>query len=267
MMTVKDYEERLNKAEENLNKAIILKDKYIAKVEKLADQLKDAGYDPEGTIDWRLVSNDIYNLSFKYRLAKEAVTDSDRKIKDLIVTRDNWKTRLELAKAKENELSEVPTVIKEFVHNWRIKVFDIILNQVSEYEKEYKEVRKFYDNAKYGDPSYKEYMDKYKQGMNLLRRKYSQLAQSLAWKKDKEEELNKILDDEEKSKVLDLIRRVTKVVGTITDASMLTIGRQNGELNGYVTGTEGRCYVETIGAGGYNIQVFHYRVLVKKIRE
>ena len=83
---------------------------------------------------------------------------------------------------------------------------------------------------------------------------------------EKEDFIKKLLDEEEKGKVLDLIRRVTKVTGTIRDASGLTIGNQSGELNGIVIGDEGKAHVETIGAGGYNIQRFHYRVLVKRIR-
>lgn len=81
-----------------------------------------------------------------------------------------------------------------------------------------------------------------------------------------EAKLDRVLEEEKNRKYKELLDRVTEVVGTITDASNLTIGNQNGEINGFVIGHEGKCSVETISAGGYNIQCFHYRVLVKPIR-
>lgn len=89
-----------------------------------------------------------------------------------------------------------------------------------------------------------------------------------------EQKLSKALSDEKKRKYEDLCRRIEDVVGEITNASNLSIGHQNGEINGYVEGTKGKASVETIGAGGYNQdiivnskhgQVFHFRVLVKKL--
>lgn len=80
-----------------------------------------------------------------------------------------------------------------------------------------------------------------------------------------EEMLNKYLKEEKTRKYQDLVKRVTEKVGDILDASGLRIGKQNGEINGIVTGSKGQAKVETISAGGWNIQVYHYRVLVHKI--
>ena len=77
--------------------------------------------------------------------------------------------------------------------------------------------------------------------------------------------LNKTLAQEKLAKYFDLCNRISDVVGEITDASNLSIGEQRGELNGIVKGTKGSARVETIEAGGYNIQVFHHRVLVHRI--
>lgn len=80
------------------------------------------------------------------------------------------------------------------------------------------------------------------------------------------EKLKKILKEEKQRKYEDLVKRVTSVTGTITDCSNLSIGNQNGELNGIVVGERGKAKVETISAGGYNIQRFHYRVLIHEVR-
>ena len=66
--------------------------------------------------------------------------------------------------------------------------------------------------------------------------------------------------------VLDLLNRTKEITGEIVSWSdvHLTVGT-NGYpvLNGYVEGKEGRAVVESIYAGGYNIQRLHVRVLVK----
>lgn len=61
-----------------------------------------------------------------------------------------------------------------------------------------------------------------------------------------------------------IIERTNKIVGTITDASSLKVGRK-GDLNGYIIGMKGTAKVQTIGAGGYNIQCFHFRTLINEM--
>ena len=66
-------------------------------------------------------------------------------------------------------------------------------------------------------------------------------------------------------KLLDLIGRIMSTVGTITDAAALYIGPE-GDINGIIVGTEGKAKIQTIGAGGYNIQCFHFRTLIHEIK-
>lgn len=71
-----------------------------------------------------------------------------------------------------------------------------------------------------------------------------------------------------KSLILDLYYRVKDVTGEVTNWEELRpeIGTHGFTvLNGYVEGKEGRAFVESILAGGYNIQRLHVRVLVKSI--
>lgn len=99
--------------------------------------------------------------------------------------------------------------------------------------------------------------------------RFSYVTRDLATYKEPyidEERLDKILNDEVKRKYEDLVARVTKVVGEIKDCGYLEIGN-NGSINGRVIGDKAQAYVETIYAGGYNIQCLHYRVLVKPIKK
>ena len=100
-----------------------------------------------------------------------------------------------------------------------------------------------------------------------MKKLFTQDCLNLASYSDKEFEgaLNKMLDREVASKRVDLYHRCSAVVGVITDATGLKTGN-NGSINGIVIGEEGKAEVETILAGGYNIQVLHYRVLVKPLK-
>lgn len=72
-----------------------------------------------------------------------------------------------------------------------------------------------------------------------------------------------------KALILDLYYRVKDITGEITDWSNVhscqgTYGMT--VLNGFVIGKEGRAEIESILAGGYNIQRLHIRVLVKEFK-
>lgn len=65
-------------------------------------------------------------------------------------------------------------------------------------------------------------------------------------------------------KYIDLVEKVKAVCGKITDSSLMWVG-EKGELNGYIDGDKGRAKVQTFGAGGYNIQRYHFRTRVTDI--
>lgn len=79
------------------------------------------------------------------------------------------------------------------------------------------------------------------------------------------EQLKKDLKHEAEVKYDYIIERTNEIVGKITDASFLEVGL-NGELNGVIAGEKGKASVKTIGAGGYNIQCYHFRTLIRKVR-
>ena len=77
--------------------------------------------------------------------------------------------------------------------------------------------------------------------------------------------LHKELEQDKKAKYDDLVERVNAICGAIKDASGLRVG-EKGEINGLIIGERGNARVETIDAGGYNIQCYHFRTLVHEVK-
>lgn len=77
--------------------------------------------------------------------------------------------------------------------------------------------------------------------------------------------MHEILIKEAARKKSQLEAKIKKEVGNITKVSLM-IGMDD-SLNGYVEGDTGKVTINTIDAGGYNIQRYHYRVLVKRVKE
>ena len=65
--------------------------------------------------------------------------------------------------------------------------------------------------------------------------------------------------------VIDFMGRTAKKCGKLTDCQGLHLNSANIgiTINGFVVGEKGTAYVESILAGGYNIQCLHVRVLIK----
>lgn len=78
--------------------------------------------------------------------------------------------------------------------------------------------------------------------------------------------LSKILGEDVKIKKEMFISRIKECIGEIKDLSGLKVVG-NGELNGVAVGVKCNAKVETITAGGYATQCFHFRVLVNAIKQ
>lgn len=69
-------------------------------------------------------------------------------------------------------------------------------------------------------------------------------------------------DEVVKTQKLEILVKTYPKVGKILDIKFARLGA-DGSFNGTVFGEKGNCNIETILAGGYNIQRLHYRVLMK----
>lgn len=107
------------------------------------------------------------------------------------------------------------------------------------------------------------FVNAYEEARREYSKFYQEKASSIIWSSITP--LSKAIDREVASKKLKLLNQIEKKIGAIVDASNLYFGYDDG-INGIIIGEKGKARVETIYAGGYNIQCLHFRVLVKPIK-
>lgn len=265
---------------EFLEKRIEGKEKELTKLQKKLERIYKAQ-----SSNWEVNPYYYHESDIRYTL---------RDIEAVKKALADYKSQLEAQIEKDN--SRDVKVILDFLQEWKNRVYDIyskglqklfadynhrisLLRKVEgfgygtpEYKSAYAELKEFetlFNNKKNGvyedipktDPSYRRWVNdrrKVETGEYEWLRdffKYRSLEDALnALKAD--------LDAEANAKYDDIVERTNHIVGQITDASCLRIGGK-GDLNGYIVGTKGKAKVNTIGAGGYNIQEFHFRTLIK----
>lgn len=226
-------------------------------------------------------------------------SESDKKwtMRDLEDARESlkkWQADLVIAEEKENS-RDVPAIL-EFLEAWKTRMTEFYTKGLAEYYAEREAVYELYQtsyNYNLSDEARREAKAKYEAAEKIFRNKVNGYTEKreYEWKgrkrtetvkvKDGEyeylrpynrertmteatEKLHKDLEDEAKRKYDFIIERTNKIVGKITDATLLRVG-DSGDLNGYIKGDRGTAKVNTIGAGGYNIQCFHFRTLIHSI--
>lgn len=193
-----------------------------------------------------------------------------RDLAEAISTLNKYKLKLD-ANTNFANMTKIK-VIWDFLQDWRKSAYDFFVENA----KELYDLRKNYQWAKeeyFKDNPMPAGADWYTQYHleNKFKEDYYSDIHALTYNiyihngEVDEKKLNKILDEDVESKYKNLVARITEKAGEIQDASGLYIA-PNGEINGNVIGDKNKVYVETITAGGYNIQIKHYRVLVHIVR-
>ena len=241
-MTSTELKAKLEKAEEKVTKCEATIERHKKQAEKKLQLLVKNGWEA-GLEDDSCFRGDNYNrealntlYDYKYKL--EDIKGAERKLRDAKQTVENWKNRLEKQIAMEEKIAnEIPEAFKQarakLVEEWvayDIQARDRMIAKRKELD--WKEFRKLY---RYTEEDALSHTD---------------------------EEFRKIEESEADKWLLNLYNRVKEITGEITDCRYIRWGGKC--LDGYVIGEKGRANVETIGAGGYNIQRYHLRVLVHK---
>ena len=263
---------------EFINKRIEGKEKEINKLQKKLERI----YKAQET-NWEINP---------YWYSEDDIRYTLRDIEDATKSLESYKAQLVSETEKAN--SRDVQIIIDFLEKWKTRVHTFYEAGLTDYYTEKQAVRDAYNNYHsklYGTAERKEAEEKYqaleKQYRINCRGRYEERPYTNRWGKEDyravkvadgkyehlrpyssertiEEALAKLDKDlvQEANRKYDfIIERTNKIVGEITDASQLTIGAKD-DLNGYIIGIKGVAKVQTIGAGGYNIQCFHFRTLI-----
>lgn len=204
---------------------------------------------------------------YKAQLISETEKANSRNVPAIVEFLDGWKARM--TSAYTEGLIEYFEE-KEMVHNLRKKVTRYYLEASRPEEIEYETARETFHCKCNGYYEKKEYTNRWgktdythvkvRDGEYEWLRPYN----GESTMEDALKKLEKDLTQEWNRKYDFIIERTNAIVGTITDAGNLHVGSK-GDLNGNIIGTKGIASVQTIGAGGYNIQCFHFRTLINSM--
>lgn len=288
-MTKEELQDRIEKCKVKIEKIEKRIAKWTAGMNDEAKKIAAEGEALYGTLEYtisRLHFNDYKKLHYTDETVYSQDYESNKgpnfdeafqAYRDLGETKNTLhKYEVKLDELSNFENAEKIEVIWGFLQAWKAQFKAWIIEQCEtyndlknkfdkafeEYKKtsEYKDRLDFYSNRGSSSASYYAERDFREQYYTDI----TELAKGFYNRRTIYDEaaLEKFLDKEVKLKYEDLVARITDKSGEILDASGLYISN-SGQINGLVTGTKNKVYVETIPAGGYNIQRFHYRTLVK----
>lgn len=222
---------------------------------------------------------DLFDVIRKFediKGAKGKLADAERVLK-------NWEDKLAVELEADRYLEDnAPEVIMEFIENWKRMAYDWHVKRFEDYQSFKKKLKEDLAEARRALGINERMMltraqDKELEKVGLdyksINKRKVEFAGMTVMKLDEirnETErwawLDRKLEVEKKAKLLDLVYRLNNEVGKTLDATDLRIGAE-GNLNGIVIGETGKVKVETVGAGGWNIQCFHYRTLMHKLND
>lgn len=248
-MTSIELKERLEKAQATVEKKKATIERHKQQAEKKLQILKKATWLDTTNPDehkWNEEERKRYEAETgrslywdfcDYEGKLRDIKDATKKLAEAEQIALNWEKKYETALQRELTIAkEIPEAFKqaraELVERW--VAYDIERRERMLQKKQ--------------ELSYKEFRNLYK---------YTEEEEL----QHTDEEFRKIEEREADIWLLDLYNRVKAITGEITDASYIRWGGKC--LDGYVVGVNGIADVDTIDAGGYNIQRWHLRTLVK----
>jgi hypothetical protein len=252
-MELKELQNRLTASQEKLNKITARVNKWFAQIATCQEYVGLASSEIYTAWQQGKITSQQENALGEYRRAKY-----DLQQQQILVAKYEEKV------AKETAFQEVNVnvpALNEFLQNWRKNAYEFYVNQVIELTSKINALEAQHaGNTHYTNTAYR-------MASKELRATYKHLSDvaDVYTGKLSVSALNTMLDKEVVRKQRNFVKLVSDVVGTITDVAGLYVAN-NLEINGVVIGTKAKANVQTITAGGWNIQCLHFRVLVHEVK-
>ena len=251
-MKIETLKERIEKKQAQIERKYNTIAKKKAQIEKKAAKARALGYDPEEGEANARGNHEAYWLICDIEHLKEDIRRGYDEIEECKATLEKYEKQLAGELEKEALfINEVPQAMKDLEAKLIDKWNEDDKRRRDYLKGEYKRLEDEHANER-GCGSYKDFI-----------KAYGYSAYGFMFTSD--EEIHKGNVKDARAFILDLVNRVKEITGEVVswEDVRLTAGNVFPVLNGTVEGKEGTARVESILAGGYNIQRLHIRTLVK----
>lgn len=251
-MKIETLKERIEKAEERIEK----KKNTIAKKNKSIEKKSGMLLKKHGLTEWKTFNrntdrnkyseidfNEIWWTVSDIEMYIDDIQRLNTEIKEIENTLEKYKAQMSGELERENIFNSIiPECMKELEKE--------LVIEWDRWDRKRRTILK----DKYNELGYKKFLDSFN---------YSDYK----FMKKSDSEIHESNIKFAHSEVFDLYYRVKNITGEVVDWSGISLSSGNvfPVLTGIVVGKEGRCKVETILAGGYNIQKLHIRTLVHSL--
>jgi len=284
-MTIETLNERIANAKASIAKKINICEKKNFLIKKKEAMIYKLGFDPKLDKDELAKENkEVFWIACDIDNLKDDIIRLQKEIEDTQNSLKNYQTELNIMIEKEGNRNI--QIIIDFLKNWKEKVINYyheafekyLIEKIEYYQKNHIYVEwsnnSGWKTKKENPEEYRRIKDEYKEYENFFNKKWKFITPFIergtgAWNTKEhfifnDKKFKKMLDEDAKAKYDFIVDRTTELVGHIIDATNLHISNK-GDLNGFNIGERGKVKVETIDAGGYNIQCAHFRTLIHKL--
>lgn len=248
---------------ETLQKRIAGKEAEIEKLEKKLKKILEAQASNWTKNPYWYSERDIASTNKEIAQAQEAL----KKYQDQL--------KLENTKAESRNCPAILEFLdkwKKECMSWYHEMTDMYLKEREQFNIKYQEMKDEEDilmrsSVPYNEkrPEQRRMWDERTKFRNAFMSKWAFLTPYIDKSSLNETKVQKDLDRDADAKYDYIVETTTRLVGQIVDATHLYVG-EKGDLNGYIIGTDGKASVQTVGAGGWNVQRRHYRTLIHKMK-